>query len=134
MITAYDLATAIIRLTEGLRLTAYWDPTGRLWTIGYGHTKTAKKGMTITKPIAEQLLAGDCAPLVKLVAGKPVLEGAALISFGYNTGIGALTKLLAGKIDIHTYGRTSGGVLLPGLVSRRDFEAMLVDVSRETLG
>lgn len=47
-----------IKRWEGLRLRAYQD-TGDVWTIGYGHTKTAKPGMTITEPEAERLLMQD---------------------------------------------------------------------------
>jgi GH24 family phage-related lysozyme (muramidase) len=58
-----------------------------------------------------------------------VLEGAALVSFGFNCGIGALKRMLAGELDF-SYGRTSGGQLIPGLAARRAFEAALVEVSR----
>lgn len=29
---------AQIKRDEGLRLKSYWDPIGKVWTIGYGHT------------------------------------------------------------------------------------------------
>ena len=51
-----DLITA----SEGLRLNAYQDSAG-VWTIGYGHTATAKPGMTITKEQAEYLKLKDMA-------------------------------------------------------------------------
>lgn len=44
---------------EGCQLTSYWDDTGKCWTIGYGHTKTAKKGQKITQEQAEELLVSD---------------------------------------------------------------------------
>lgn len=40
----------LIKEFEGLRLSAYQDSVG-VWTIGYGHTRTAKRGMSITVPV-----------------------------------------------------------------------------------
>lgn len=130
--TVTKLAARLIRVFEGCKLTAYWDKTGKVWTIGYGHTKTAKQGMKITHDEAVRLLEQDMAILLRMVAGKPPLEAAALVSFGYNCGAGALRRLLDGEISIEKYGRTSGGVELPGLVARRELEAALVDVSRQS--
>lgn len=44
---------------EALRLTAYLPTKNDVWTIGWGHTKTAKQGMVITEVQAEQLLRDD---------------------------------------------------------------------------
>jgi lysozyme len=52
-----DLVTQLKR-DEGLRLKAYKDTLG-VWTIGYGHTGTAKRSMVITKAEAEALLVKD---------------------------------------------------------------------------
>lgn len=49
----------IIKDHEALRLTAYKPTPNDVWTIGWGHTKTAKQGMVITKEKAEELLKGD---------------------------------------------------------------------------
>lgn len=48
----------LITKWEGLRLKAYQD-TGGVWTIGYGHTKTAKPDMVITKDEAIRLKKED---------------------------------------------------------------------------
>jgi GH24 family phage-related lysozyme (muramidase) len=49
----------LIKRHEGLRLDAYVDPVG-VWTIGYGHTgPAARKGNTITKERADNLLTQD---------------------------------------------------------------------------
>ena len=128
------LAARLIKVFEGCKLSAYWDATGRVWTIGFGHTKTAVRGMKITQQQAEELFQSDAAPLLAIVVDKPILEAAALVSFGYNCGIGALHRLLAGEISIDTYGTTSGGVTLPGLVSRRQLEAALIEVSKHNVG
>jgi lysozyme len=51
---------------EGLRLIAYKDGGG-VWTIGYGHTKTASKGMVITEKQAVVLLNRDLMDTVREV-------------------------------------------------------------------
>jgi lysozyme len=48
-----------IKEHEALRLTAYLPTKNDVWTIGWGHTKTAKQGMIITEAQAEQLLIDD---------------------------------------------------------------------------
>lgn len=50
-----------IKEHEALRLTAYMPTKNDVWTIGWGHTKTAKQGMIITEAQAEQLLRDDLA-------------------------------------------------------------------------
>ena len=49
----------LIKRHEGLELSAYMPTPNDKWTIGYGHTKTAKKGMVISEHQAEELLRGD---------------------------------------------------------------------------
>jgi lysozyme len=51
----------IIKESEKLELVAYLPTKDDVWTIGYGHTKTAKKGMVITEAKAEELLEQDLA-------------------------------------------------------------------------
>ena len=48
----------LIKKHEALRLNAYRDPVG-IWTIGYGHTATAKEGQTIDEREADKLLKAD---------------------------------------------------------------------------
>ena len=44
-----DKGLALIKEFEGCKLTAYQDSVG-VWTIGYGHTKTARlNGKTLTE-------------------------------------------------------------------------------------
>ena len=45
----------LIKRWEGCRTKAYRCPAG-VWTVGYGHTGTAKAGMNITHDKAEELL------------------------------------------------------------------------------
>jgi lysozyme len=131
MMTTAQLSARLIQLAEGCKLRAYWDDTGKRWTIGFGHTLTAKSGMTITQAQADELFAQDCAPLLQMVADKPVIEAAALVDFGFNCGAEALRRLLAGEISLSSYGRTSGGVVLAGLSARRDLESALITASRD---
>ena len=50
----------LIKKWEGMETEAYQDSVG-VWTIGYGHTKTAKEGMRITPDQAELLLKDELA-------------------------------------------------------------------------
>jgi lysozyme len=78
---------------EGLRLYAYPD-IGGVWTIGYGHTRTAQKGMSITKQQAMSLLKADLAVAEQAVhlyvhVGLNQNRYNALVSFVFNVGVGA---------------------------------------------
>ncbi len=48
----------LIKSFEGMELEAYQDAVD-VWTIAYGHTKTAEPGMVITEAQAEALLRQD---------------------------------------------------------------------------
>ena len=50
-----------IKAWEALELKAYKPTPDDVWTIGWGHTKTAKRGMVITEEQAEELLRFDIA-------------------------------------------------------------------------
>jgi lysozyme len=50
-----------IKEHEALRLTAYLPTKDDVWTIGWGHTRTARQGMVITVAQAEALLRADLA-------------------------------------------------------------------------
>lgn len=140
--TVAELAAKMIQVFEGCKLKAYWDKDGRVWTIGFGHTRGVKEGDTCTLEQATTWLAQDCAPLISLVEGRPLIEAAALVSFGYNCGVGALRQVIGGAIQIKggqfikngsPFGETSGGNQLPGLVARRALEASLIEASRGLL-
>lgn len=135
-----ELSARLIVVFEGVRLQAYKD-SGGVWTIGIGHTRTAKEGQIITQSQAVELYKGDAAPLIALVEYRPVFEAAALISFGFNCGIKALQRVLDGGIRVTydgfmarqpeggevEYGiRDRKGNTLPGLVARRRLEAALI--------
>lgn len=124
---------------EGLRLEAYLCPAG-VWTIGYGHTKGAKPGMTITRQRAEALLREDLLTAENTVNRLHLKfnqnQFDALVSFVFNVGSGnflrstLLKKIQANANDpaiaaeFNKWNR-GGGRVLPGLVKRRQQEAEL---------
>lgn len=129
------------------RAQPYICPAG-YWTIGYGHLCDPKHP-PITVAEAEIYLARDLqSALVATLRYCPVLatepEGrlAAIVDFTFNLGAGRLQSStlrrrinqrdwVAAAIELRRwiYG---GGKVLPGLVSRREAEAVLV-VCRDSL-
>ncbi len=136
-----DLAARIIQTIEGLKLVAYRD-TGGVLTVGFGHTRGVVEGMVITRDQAYQFFEDDVRPLLALVTNLNPIEGSALVSFGFNCGVGAMRRALPGgdiqvtldgflTPDNKLYGQTDRkGNLLPGLIARRRLEAGLVVASR----
>lgn len=129
----------LIKRWEGCRTNAYLCPA-KVWTIGFGHTKTAKAGLKITQTFAEELLRQDLAvyeqAVIKLVT-VPLSQNQfdALVSFAFNVGTGALASstLLSllnrsnylGAAEQFLRWTKAGSVTLPGLVSRRKAEYQL---------
>jgi lysozyme len=129
----------LIKQHEGLRLEAYVCPAGK-WTIGYGHTRTAARGLKITEEQADALLRQDIAfaELAVRQMGVQLTQGQydALVSFVFNVGIGAFRNstlrqmVIDRKPDAEVaaqFGRWvyAGNRRLPGLVNRRKDEAAL---------
>ena len=129
----------LIKDFEGLRLNAYQDAVG-VWTIGYGHTNTAYPGQRITNAQATDLLRQDVANFEDAVTRAvrvPINENqfAALVSFAYNVGSGALnSSTLLRKLNAgDTFGAANeflrwnraGGRVLAGLTRRREAERSL---------
>ena len=122
----------LIKKYEGCRLSAYTCPSG-VWTIGYGHTRTAYKGMTITQERAEQLLMEDI-PRYYPVGNFNQNQWDSLTSFCFNCGQGALQDVLtSGDITgtMRMYHKGNGGVVLQGLVRRRAEEIDLYNTPVE---
>lgn len=132
----------LIKNYEGLRLEAYYCPSGIL-TIGYGHTGSdVWVGMTVTESEAENLLQQDLVKFenaVKKYITVPLNQNQfdALVSFTYNVGIGALQdstlkkRLNAGEDpnkvaeeELPRWNKGSNGPLL-GLIKRREAEMKL---------
>src|SRR5690554_6672479 len=129
----------LIERHEGLRLGAYLCPAG-VWTIGYGHTRTAKLGMSITQQRANKLLRDDLRTAENAVNNQNLQlnqnQFDALVSFVFNVGSGNFrnsTLLKKAKINPadpsirYEFSRWNkgGGRVLPGLVTRRADEANL---------
>lgn len=88
---------ALTKSFEGLELKAYQDSVG-VWTIGYGHTGTdVKRGLVITEPQADILLAADVAWAVTAV-NKSVTSAInqnqfdAMVDFTFNLGAANFTS------------------------------------------
>ncbi|MCD8282154.1 MAG: lysozyme [Prevotella sp.] len=136
---ASDYCVEKIKEFEGLRLTAYNDGGG-VRTIGYGHTSGVKTGQTITKEQANSLLAADVADCEEFVnsLGLSINQNQfdALVDFCFNLGSGSLgsstllRKIRAGAADEEIQSefrkwRCCKGIVQPGLVKRRDWEATM---------
>ena len=141
-------ALTIIRTWEGCRLEAYKDSVG-VPTIGYGTTRyldaPVRMNDKISQAMAEELLAND----VENIYGPGVLrllpiaskwrpeQVAAIVSFAYNLGLGALEsstlrkRLLAGEPAEQVVREElpkwvhAGEAVLPGLERRRAAEIAL---------
>lgn len=134
MTTVPTRALELIKAFEGFRAEAYICPAG-VATLGYGSTGAdIKLGMTITEAEATERLHQDCVKFIKAIhrlIKVPLNENqlAALISFTYNLGAGALQRSsLRAKLNRGEYEDAAeeflkwvnaGGRKLAGLVRRR---------------
>ena len=93
-------AKAIIKIWEGCKLAAYAD-SGGIWTIGWGTTSVngtpVRKGDQISQALADELLraeilriAAELHQIIPAVAKWGGSQQAALISWAYNVGLGAV--------------------------------------------
>lgn len=76
---------------EGLRRRAARLPGGRGWTVGYGHSRTAREGAEVTQAEARALLAWDlsqAAAVIDAVVFSPLETNPfdALCDFAFNIG------------------------------------------------
>ena len=81
----------LIKSFEGFRPRAVQGEDGR-WVIGYGHTASAREGLTVGEPDAELLLQYDLMPVVKALnerVGAPLNQHQfdALASFALSVGV-----------------------------------------------
>ena len=127
----------LIKESEGLRLKAYLPTPNDVYTIGYGHTKTAEKGMVITLAGAEALLLHDLQwveTAIDMYVQVPLNQNQydALTSFIYNIGGTAFRKsTLLKKLNKKDYNGAANellrwdkqkGKVLRGLTKRRQLE------------
>jgi len=126
---------------ESCELEAYWDPNGKVWTIGWGHTgPEVVQGLVWTQAEADATLLADRQHAVKCINAEvdvPLTQNEfrALVDFVFNAGCKAfrdstLLKLLnhgdyhgaAAELDKWDH---SGGKVLAGLLRRRQAETDL---------
>lgn len=131
----------LIKRFEGLRLRAYDDGVG-IPTIGYGHTKGVKLGMTITEEQAVQFLREDLHSAERDIDRLVTVhlcqhQFDALASLVFNIGGTAFRdSTLLRKLNAGDYAGAAaqferwvhgGGKILPGLVRRRAAEKALFE-------
>mgnify|MGYP006164041645 FL=1 len=129
----------LIKHFEGCELEAYKCPAG-VWTIGYGHIKTAVEGMTITQHQADDMLIEEMNEYEGYINNSVRVDLTqnqfdAMVSWVYNLGNGnlnasTLLKVLnsgdyAGVPAQMMRWNKAGGKVLEGLTRRRQAEADL---------
>jgi lysozyme len=127
----------LIKTFEGCKLFAYRDSVG-IATIGYGHTKDVRMGMSITQKQAEEFLKSDIKPIERILNGMGINytqnQFDALTSWIFNLGEGKFKgstmykNIVARKSDAEITDQmvkwvNAGGRPLLGLKKRRVAEA-----------
>lgn len=134
-----EAGLTLLRTFEGLALEPYRCPAGR-WTIGYGHTETARPGQRLTADQAELLLRRDLTVFERAIAALvhvPLNDNqfGALVCFAFNVGVSAVSRSsLLKKLNAGDYASVPGelmrwckvsGIELDGLKRRRHAEGAL---------
>jgi lysozyme len=129
----------LIKHFEGCELKAYWCPAGVL-TIGYGHTADVEEGDEIEQGDADRLLEADLEEFEHYVLQlvDPELtqnQFDAIVAWTFNLGPGNLKEsTLLKRLNERDFDDVpyqirrwtkAGGKELPGLVRRREAEALL---------
>ena len=130
---------ALIKKFEGCELEAYQCSAG-VWTIGYGHTKGVQPGDTWSQSHAEHMLEVELEEYQSYINEYVTVNLSqnqfdALVSWVYNLGpnnlkASTLLKVLnSGDYEgvpaqIRRWNK-AGGVVLDGLIRRREAEALL---------
>lgn len=137
-----DAGLQIIKDSEALRLESY--QAGGRWYVGYGHSRTAEAGMTITEAEADRLLREDVQTAEDGVRSSVTVpmnvnQFSAMVSLAYNLGTGGFKNTqvfarindgdYAGAADaflIHDRARIDGELQsVPHLTERREKERAL---------
>jgi lysozyme len=132
---------SLIKKFEGCELEAYKCAAG-VWTIGYGHIKTAVEGMKIDQATANELFdeeMGEYETYVNTAVTVPLSQNQfdALVSWVFNLGNGNLNASTMLKVinsgdhagvpaQIKRWNK-AGGKVLEGLIRRREAEALLYE-------
>jgi len=136
-------AIELIKRFEGYRRKAAQLPDGR-WTIGYGHTLTARQGAEVSEADAEALLFYDLMMLARAVdelvfADLNENQLAALTAFAYSVGLDAFRQsevlkrvnegaLIQAAFALELWRRAEfegERIVVDGLVRRRAAEKLL---------
>lgn len=135
-----------VKKFEGFDSNAYWDATGRVWTIGWGRTWQVAQGDVTNREAEHEWLVNYLAELRDQIRGLlrveiTEMQEEALISFVFNVGIGAFAgSTLLRKLNLgDRYGAArefdrwvhSGDVVLKGLVTRRADERAWFEMVKE---
>lgn len=135
-----ELLYSLIKRFEGCRLVPYICPAG-VWTCGWGSTgPDVFPGRAWTQEYADRRLELDAVKFSRGVAalcpGLSERRLAAIADFAYNLGLGALQRsTLRRRLNERQWeaaGRelrkwiNGGGRPLPGLIARREAEAVLL--------
>ena len=135
-------AWQILKDHEALRLRAYMPTRNDVWTIGWGHTATAREGMVITLETAQRLLDSDvewAEEAVRQLITAPLRQHQfdALVSFVFNVGAAAFKKsTLRRKLNALDYEGAAAefprwnkqkGRVLAGLTKRRAQERAMFE-------
>jgi lysozyme len=136
---------ALLKKFEGCVLKAYKCPAG-VWTIGFGNTfyedgTKVKEGDVITQQRADELakyIVEQFASSIRAMIKQPLNENqfSACVSLAYNIGTGGFKKSsVLRKLNVNPTDQTiadsfrlwnkGGGVILKGLVRRREAEIAL---------
>jgi lysozyme len=133
--------TILAQQFEGCVLNAYQDQGG-VWTIGWGHTgKEVYAGLVWTQDQADEALQHDWVAAQNLLAlYSPGLTNGpqdALTDFVFNLGVGAYrTSTLCQLVNAQDFASAAieilkwdhvHGVVIPGLLTRRQAEAALLN-------
>lgn len=130
----------LIKFFESLQLKSYKCPAG-VWTIGWGHTATARPGMEINRETAQKYFNADieaCEHKVRVCLGISVLktvrdyEYDVLVSLAFNMTSKSLKKLCEYyktskelfKQKLILYSKDINGQELRGLARRRRAELL----------
>jgi lysozyme len=131
---------------EALRLEAYLPTPNDVWTIGYGHTRGVREGLTCIPAQAMQWLDEDADEAeqavnryVRVSLSQPQYD--ALAGLVFNIGVGAFRRsTLLQALNAGNYDRVptqikrwkyQDGEVLRGLVRRREAEAKMFTDTRE---
>jgi lysozyme len=130
---------ALIKKFEGCELNSY-QCSANVWTIGYGHTKEVEENNSCSLEEAEEILVADLEEFEEWVEKLVTVEMAqnefdALVAWTFNLGPTNLrTSTLLERLNDRKFEdvpfemkrwNRAGGVVVDGLVRRREAEALL---------